>query len=345
LEIAVTDNGSGSANEIVVNVQQETSVGQANEANVENQIDSETNTGGNTINQTTSDLATIDTGSISENVTVENSLNQSNTNLGCCAQDTNVSVVNNGAGSENSVGVNIESSTSINIQNTAKVTNLIDGNANTGFNKILNTNGDSTIKTGNILVSGGIQNLPINVVDISGGSGGGDVNIFISSNAAGSTNQVLMSSLYSSEIAMSSLYDNINRVDWDLNTGENEIKYSNGESKILTGDIIFDFFVKNGPINVSNLDWDCCNESINDPGEDPVDDPSDSGVGGDNDIFSSGSGSSSSTGASGSSSGGIASILGLSDTSSPEAQSLLFVVGLLFIASGLTIFGKEALQL
>jgi hypothetical protein len=36
--------------------------------------------------------------------------------------------------------------------------------------------------------------------------------------------------------------------------------------------------------------------------------------------------------------------LGLSDTSSAQARSLLFLVGLLFITSGLGIIGKEFLH-
>lgn len=353
LEIVVTDNGSGSESEVQLTQETQTNVTQTNEANVANDVNVSANTGDNEASDNTGGNVAIETGDVSENVSVNNSVNSSIVETGCCPQDLTATISGNGADSDNDIDLDIDNSTNIAINQTAYITNNIQGTANTGGNTANdNTGGNVSIETGSIHIAGGIQNGPINSASVKGGSGGGDISAKIWGNGTGSSNDISASFDFNSDIFLNFKSDIDNFVNWDLNTGKNKANDNNGNVSILTGDIFFDFLIKNGPINFGGVDWGCCNifdpgEPPDDPGdEEPPDDPGDEN-GEDNGEDENGEDEDEDDEgelldeAAAIEAGGPG-IAGLSDTGSDLAQLIFFWMGILMIVMGAQLIGREA---
>jgi len=355
LEIVVTDNGSGSESEVQLTQETQTNVTQTNEANVANDVNVSANTGDNEASDNTGGNVAIETGDVTENIAVDNSVNSSVVETECCPQDLTVLISGNGADSENEIDLEIENETQIYINQIAYITNNIQGTANTGGNTANdNTGGNVLIETGSIYIAGGIQNGPINSASVTGGSGGGDISAKIWGNGADSVNSIGADLDFNSDIFLNFKSDIDNFVNWDLNTGGNEINGNNGNVKILTGDIFFDFLIKNGPINFGGVDWGCCD--IFDPGEppgdedpndeEPPDDPGDEN-GEDNGEDENGEDEDDDEDgellaeAAAIEAGGPG-IAGLSDTGSDLAQLIFFWMGILMIVMGAQLIGREA---
>lgn len=268
LELVITDNGSGSANEVNTQVEQQTSVEQTNEANVSNEANLDSNTGGNEASSNTGGDVSIDTGDVSQNVEVETAVNSSQVDAGCCPGETEVKISGNGADSTNTVNLGSTNTTNITTNQSANVRNNLQGSANTGENTANNnTGGNFSIDTGDIKVAGGLTNGPINVSSINASSGTGGVSVDVSGNGAGSTNSVNANFDNQTNASTNFFANLLNFVNWDLNTGRNSANGNTGGNvSITTGDILFDFFIKNGPINSGIIDIDCCPF---DPGEPP----------------------------------------------------------------------------
>lgn len=355
IEVVISGNGAESTNEVAVEQTSEIVIEQTNEANIENEVEVEANTGDNTVSENTGGDVTIDTGDVVAQVVVENAVNDSSVEIECCLSGVDVIVADNGADSQNTVELEMDGETSVVVQQTANIVNKVSGSANTGDNVASNNNGNVTIDTGDIYVSGGVNNGPVNVTHVGGSSGSGDVSVNISENGADSINSIFLALNNSSDIQISSFFDINNNVAWNLNTGGNEASGNSGDVEIITGDIFFDFFIKNGPINIGGIDWGCCNlsdpadpEGSNDPNDpsDPSDpDSGDPEIGGSNSSSGSSGGGGDGGGNSSSSSdvGGL-SILGLSDTSSAQAKSVIFFAGLIMMIAGFRLIGKETLQ-
>ena len=128
--------------------------------------------------------------------------------------------------------------------------------------------------------------------------------------------------------------------------------YSNGnlgDVSIITGDILLNILIENLGINSGTVDWGCCDIfDPGDPGGGGLPDPGDPGGGGlpdpgdpgDADGISSGSINGNGTLLSDAVSTGPA-IIGLSDTSSIAAQSLIFWAGVMMMLFGIRIIAKE----
>ena len=347
LEIAVTGNGSESVNEVAVETTTTTTVQQSNEANVINNVATEANTGGNTASGNTGGDVAIDTGNITENVTLETTANASVIEIPCCnGEEAGVVISGNGADSENSVDLAISQKTTVVIDQKASVKNVVNGSANTGENTANENNGNVNIETGDIHVAGGIENGPINFYNVSVPNGGSGFLVKISGNGAGSTNNITLSIFDPTNVFINSYADLDNFVSWDLNTGGNTANGNNGDVRIKTGDIFFDFFIKNGPINFGGVEIPCCHLPPVPPiPPDGDGGPEDGGNGrppGGDSSKPSDPGPSGSTSPSAASTEGGPWVVGLSDTSSPAAQALIFFVGLVMIAYGVRIVGKEA---
>lgn len=258
--LVISDNGSGSSNEVKVSSSQTTTVSQSNEANVSSNVETSADTGGNTASGSTGGSVEVITGDATQNLEIDNSLNSSSVDVSCCPNDISAEVSGNGADSTNTINLENLANSEISIYQSANVSNNIAGSANTGKNTAKdNTGGRVLIDTGNIWVTAGIKNSPINVYNIEGGSGGGSVEVKISRNGDASTNLI---SLLLSDLSNLNVQNNTdirNDVSWDLNTGRNEANgNSGGDVEIRTGDIFFDFLIKNGPINVGGITWGCC---------------------------------------------------------------------------------------
>ncbi len=268
LELVISENGSGSSNEVNTTVDQTTTVQQTNEASVANDVAVDSNTGGNEASSNTGGGVAIDTGNVSQNVSVETAVNSSIVDLGCCPEDSSAVISGNGSDSTNTIDINQTNTINLTTNQSATVTNNINGSANSGENTANNnTGGNVSIDTGNIWVTGGIVNGPINGSSINASAGAGGFLASISGNGAGSTNSI-NASFNNPTYASTDFFARIrNFVNWDLNTGRNSANGNTaGAVSITTGDIFFDFFIKNGPINFGLIDIDCCPIDPDDPG-------------------------------------------------------------------------------
>ena len=343
-EFVVSENGTGSANEVVSQNTTETIVTQENTADVANNVDVNANTGGNTASGNTGGDTTIDTGDTQTDVTLDNQVNTSNVeSTECCVGETNVLITGNGEGSKNSIDLTGSSQTDVYIDQFATITNNITGYINTGKNIANNNTGGSTsIETGDINVKTEITDARVNLGMVTASSGNGEsVTAKISENGEGTINTIsaLFNNYVNSRITNISKVDN--NVSWYLNTGGNEANgNTGGDVLIKTGDINLDILINNFiNLGITHID-NCCGEEdiedpddIDDPGEES--DPTDNRGGtSDNSSNFSSSNSSASLPAGAEASAGGAGILGLSDTSGGLTQAILFWAGLAFIAFG-----------
>jgi hypothetical protein len=332
-EIVITSNGSGSSNTVEVTQTTTTQISQSNEANISNEVAPSANTGGNEASANAGGDATISTGDVEEEVVIVNEANYSSVDVGCCPGNTQVGISGNGAGSENQVALEKNLVNDINVNQSASISNTVSGSANTGYNTASFNGGDVAIDTGNIGVAGGIVNGPVNISDIQGGSGGGGISATISNNAAFSNN--LIAALFADLSNINTNYSaNIqNGVYWDLNTGGNSAIANNGEVTIRTGDILFDFIIHNGPINVGGVSWGCCipphdGDGDGDGGPTPGD--------GDGDADGGGGGGG---GGDGGAAAGGGVILALAETSGDAYPTVL--IGLAMIAAGASLVNQK----
>lgn len=347
LEIAITENGSGSSNEAVVNNSTETTVVQTNNAEVSNDINIDANTGGNSASDNGGEVE-INTGDVNVNTAVSNSVNYSITTITTCCPDegVNVSISGNGANSTNTTNLSQASLNAVIISQNAQIYNETIGYASTGENEAKGNMGDVTINTGNIKVTDIITNGPINIasVRVAGGTAS-DVSVKIKDNGSDSQNTVGAEIVNEEEVLIDHNAEFINVSDWYLETGDNEAKDNLGDVEIKTGDIEFETFIKNFA-NIGGVDISTCCEVEAKPNDDPDEGektplPGGGGGGGVNGDSSS-SGGSILPSAAATEAGGPG-IMGLSDTSSESAKALFFWMSLGFIAFGGKIVTEELL--
>lgn len=201
-DVANTGNGSDSTNTASANIDNSDETYQYNNANIQNNLLADTNTGDNSTSSNTGGNNSIETGDTSTDVSV---INIANTNIvgdmwlvlvntagewlgQIMGTDANgniavsqglafnvdengeISVTNadNGSGSTNTGTVNQQTNTTTVQNNTANIVNDLDLSANTGGNSASrNTGGDNSIETGDANIIANIVNFVNN--NISGG--------------------------------------------------------------------------------------------------------------------------------------------------------------------------------
>src|SRR3990172_11574971 len=337
IELIVSENGSGSESVTTVESSQTTTVTQTSDAQISNDISVDSNTGNNEASGNTGQDTTITTGDATTNVNIENNLNFSIVaQEECCLGAINAEITSNGTDSENAIIIENTNSTTVTVNQNATIENYISGTLNTGGNIASNNSGNVYIETGNINVAGSIINGPVNTSLVNIGSGGrSNVGALISGNGSGSQN--LISAAFYSPLNVN-VFQRVNfsnSVDWDLNTGRNSANDNSGDVSIKTGEIDFEFLIKN-IANIGGVEITTCCEIDMDPEEEPDKPdvggtpPSEDGDDKDNDGDSSGQITSE---AASTSAGGLG-IIGLSDTSSEAAQTLFFWIALAMIAFG-----------
>lgn len=268
-EMVISGNGEGSSNEVSISSTQSTNVQQTNEANVQNNVENDINTGNNETNNNTGD-ASIQTGDANSSVIVNNELNANFAENECCPTPENsYAIEGNGEGSSNSIysqtGTNINS----NQVNNATITNNITVKANTGRNGASNNNGDVFIKTGNITSYITVNNTDINKSLTNLAVASPAVSILISGNGANSQNNI---SLAIAKNITANITNNafiFNNIFSHLNTGENKANKNNGNVLIETGDILSVIDVNNHA-NESFVHVDCDCEIPNGESPDPT---------------------------------------------------------------------------
>lgn len=275
-ELTISGNGDNSQNQINISQTQTTTVEQANNANIDNNVSSTANTGENTASANSGD-ASITTGDISSNTTVENSANVSSAQVGCCPTSTEIEVSGNGTDSENSVDVTLTNQTNVSITQNAYITNNVNGTLNTGSNTASDNSGNVTISTGDIHAQAGIQNSVVNLASVKGSSGGSDLTISIFSNGSSSDNNVKFAQDNQTNVSINNNSYLNNILNFYANTGGNSANGNSGDVTITTGDIFLDLFIKN-KTNFSFVDIDCCprgGPGPDDPGDNEDDEKDD----------------------------------------------------------------------
>lgn len=339
-ELVISENGSGSDSEIVVQTTSNTTVEQSNSADVNNEVDLESNTGENQANENTGQV-TIETGEVAQELQIENKLNYSVVEIPCCPNEFDATITSNGSDSTNQVNVSSNNETTVSVNQYADVQNNVSGIANTGENTANQNGGSVDITTGDIYVLAKIKTGPVNVEKITGGNGGGSVSISVDGNGADSENLV---TVLLNDLARINVNNNANienNIDWDLNTGRNEANGNLGDVSIRTGNILFDLFVENGPINVGGIDWGCCEPKDDHEDPDEPDVPGDGGNGGNG------------GGGNGGGGGGVSisdilgvsagpAVLGLSATNGLFDNPLTFWFGLMLLVTGAFLYQRNA---
>jgi hypothetical protein len=268
-ELAVTANGSESANEVASTSTITTDISQSNDATITNDVQISSSTGDNSASGNTNGNTTIVSGNSTTDVAITNNANQNTATTGCCSQSSSgdqAAVANNGSSSDNAVSVNNTSTTTIQSNNTANITNNITGLVNTGNNTANhNANGDVTVKTGTISVVERITNAPVNVnnVTLSAGTNVGAPAAFdaeIKKNGALSENTIALNLNNDTHVKTDNFADILNKSLWLFNTGGNEAdKNTNGDVTIKTGDISFLSRIVN-MVNLNDVTVTCCEE-------------------------------------------------------------------------------------
>lgn len=150
LSAVISGNGYKSDNEIEVELRKSTGVFQNNLAEVLNDVEADSSTGKNDANYNTGGMSLVETGNAGSAVAVENNLNFNWADVSCCAMfDTDLSVMKNGAYSDNDIELDLHNDRSVTQTNAAHVANLVEGDASTGKNDAnYNTGGDVKVMTG-----------------------------------------------------------------------------------------------------------------------------------------------------------------------------------------------------
>ena len=347
LELNISGNGDGSESSASTVIETTTTVIQENNLNIDNNLSTDANTGGNSVSGNTNSDINIETGDITQSVTVENNGNFSSVDIPCCQESSEIEVVNNGSDSINSINLTQSNSTNVIVSQNVNISNTINGYANTGDNSSNNnTQGSVLISSGNIKVSGGIMNGPLNLSSITAGTGGFGILASINQNGANSDSKIYAD--FNNETNIFQLFhaDIGNFVNWRLNTGGNEASENTGSDiDIKTGGIEFDFFIRN-LLNIGKVDLGCCVFDPGDPAieeepaEEDVEQDEEDEEDGDNDNDDDGGDGEILPSAAATEAGGPG-IAGLSDTSSGQAQTIIFFAGLLLITLGIRFLGQH----
>lgn len=270
VELTITDNGSGSTSEITTQVEQTTTVTQENQAEVTNNVNIEANTGDNSASENSGETNIV-TGDVISETVVQNTINTSAADIGCCDEpsETVVNISGNGESTNNEVNYTDTLTTTVTINQQAQINNIIKGMINTGNNTASGNLGNVTIETGNI--SGLVQlsnQVNNSQVTVTTGSNG-EILIKVNQNGAGSQNTITLQLVNGTLVAVNNNANVNNEVDFDLNTGGNTAQDNLGDVWIKTGDIDFAVITEN-EINDNIVIIDNCCEETPEPPEPPV---------------------------------------------------------------------------
>lgn len=263
-ETTITDNGSGSSNQVTQTSNSHLVVQQSNQASLENQTSSSTNTGSNQASSNTAGATQIDSGNSQSTTSTSNTLNSSTVQNNCCSSPTNQPSENsifvisqNGPSSTNQTDLNHDQTTTVTVTQTATITTHIQGSSNTGSNIANNNSGNTSIITGNIQASNQIDNAYINQSKSQANSPQTSTQIKIFGNGPDSQNFGQATNNNQTHLSyVSSAYIN-NFLNFLANTGSNQASNNNGIVLIRTGDILLDNYVFNRGINSGLVQVSC----------------------------------------------------------------------------------------
>ena len=249
--LEISGNGADTYNKAEVDVNQNRTVVQSNEANISNNVTATADTGDNDANRNTGGSVSVDTGNATTKVDVSNAANSNEAELECCEADVDVLISGNGDNSTNKVELDINDprhhrghddeflGTGIFQENEAKIDNDVTAKADTGDNDAnRNTGGDVSVTTGDAKTTVDILNQAnANSAKISGDGEGGSLSARILGNGADSYNKIELD--YNKSVVVDQ--SNSARVENDVyakaDTGDNDANRNTGGTvSIDTGD-------------------------------------------------------------------------------------------------------------
>lgn len=164
--VTISGNGAFSDNKALVQSNNNTSVNVYQDADVINNVKTYANTGNNSASYNTGGDTVIKTGNIKAKTLLHNGpINLSYIKIPAASKgSSSIKIIGNGFGSWNTVNLDDNNETNIEVVNVANVLNNLKENYSTGDNDAkFNTGGDAAIRTGDIHAMTTIDNGPINV--------------------------------------------------------------------------------------------------------------------------------------------------------------------------------------
>ncbi len=280
VSLSVTGNGDSSQNEVHVETQNTANVTQQNTAAINNEVETNSNTGNNDASSNTGEDVAIQTGSIQTDSSISNENVNSNVALldSCCTTQNSFSITGNGSESNNQVNITNNTTSNIYQTNNASIINKETTNANTGYNSASNNSGNVKIMTGDIIAQAFILNSNVNNSYNQGSNSVESVSVLISGNGSGSNNTINASFNKDFSVILNNYFYIENLISQNLNTGYNTADGNLGDVSIQTGDIDTNIGIENKDINsnFTHIDCDDCHEEpVCDPCT-PCDDKSES---------------------------------------------------------------------
>ncbi len=259
MELEVSGNGNQSVSSTEVDTHSSQSVVTTNQAAITNTVDSDANTGENTVSGNTGN-GSVSTGSITNKTQVDNSANTSSvTNPDCCSGASSTKITGNGAGTMNSADVKTNQSTVVTSTNKAIILNNIQSYGNTGGNSVSYNKGNSVLETGKVTINTTVTNSSINNTSITTSTSDADpATVTISDNGEGSVNTVnytenTQKSLF--VVNNASIENNILTVG---NSGQNKMIGNIGNVSLKTGDVVLNTSLENVGINSTIVNATSC---------------------------------------------------------------------------------------
>lgn len=267
--VNVSGNGAGSDNNANLTLGNTNVLTQNNVANVKNNVNSKTNSGGNEAEKNTGGNVSIDTGDAVSNTHVSTTANSNFANFGGGnggAGTLSVRIVGNGADSDNSVKVYAAETTVLAQANIADVKNNVNSTANSGDNEAeKNTGGDVFIDTGMATSEVSVDNsVNFNWADLNCGCLLDNVLAKIAGNGDESDNDLNVTLGGTQQFGQSNGSNLNNDVKSNAKSGDNEAEKNTGavegsDPSIDTGDAWGGSNVSNtGNVNALNpslIEW------------------------------------------------------------------------------------------
>lgn len=261
--LVISGNGTDSASTATVSTTNTTTVVQDNNANINNTVNVNSDTGNNSASDNTGGNVEIETGDATTDVTVTNMVNNNSATVDACCDsgDTEVLISGNGSDSANDVVLNRNNTVTLSQENDAHVNNHVDVDADTGDNDADdNTGGDVEITTGDVDTTIKLSTVAnANSATIGGGNGnGGTLSAWITGNGTDSDNDIDLDLANYVTLVQDNNANVDNHVDVDGDTGNNDADdNTGGEVYITTGDADATVEVDN-MVNFNGADVDAC---------------------------------------------------------------------------------------
>jgi len=271
--ILISENGAETDNDATIKDYGDIYVDQYNKAFVKNDVDADADTGDNDANQNTGGEVLVATGNAKAKVEISTIANANEVQVGSGGQsgsELSAEIVGNGYKSINDIYLKLDQDITLNQENSAKVFNEVDADADTGDNDAnQNTGGDVLLHTGNAKTWIEVDNMVnFNSADVDCGCVV-DLLAKIGVNGAETDNDIYAK--LGNDLWVNQGYDGAgnfallkNYLDGDSDTGKNDVDQNTGDPEgdpaILTGDAWDHVAVENsGNVNVygegAGIDW------------------------------------------------------------------------------------------